>query len=133
MNPHRALKRRCRHLLHDKLSEPVWFFKKQGAEPIATTVRLHLEFDRTGFITRESFAEREDIDPKIVFLTPTAPIRNSYAVTEDMGVWFVDHTQPADDITITASVNPASARDMETLGLDPEAPWAGLPAPEGVS
>lgn len=131
MNPHRALKRRSRMLLHQRLSEPVWYVKAMGEEPIATTVRLHLQFDRTGALMRDQYAEREEIDPKLVFLTPIAPVRNAYVVTEDMGVWFVDVTQPRDDTTIIARVNPASDRDLDTLGLTPDTPWYGL-APVAV-
>lgn len=128
----RHLKRRSRMLLHERLSEPVWFFMSQEAEPIETTVRLHLQFDQAGALLREQFAVREETDPKIIFLTPIQPIRNSYVVTEDMGLYFVDTTQPADDITITANVKLASERDIVSCGLTPNTPWMGLPPPPSL-
>lgn len=131
-NAYRDMKRRARTQLHERMSEPVWFFEDEQATPVRVTVRLHFTFDQLGELLRGGFAERTQIVPKIIFLNPPPIKRHSLVVTEDMGIFDVDYIFPPDDITVTAEVVKLAATQVAQLAveLDPSLPWGGLPAPE---
>lgn len=131
-NAYRDMKRRARTQLHDAMSEPVWFFESIEATPVSTTVRLHFKFDALGMLPGRSavYAEREEEIPKMIFMKPIQPLRDSLVVTEDLGVYWIDHDYPPDDITITADVRKLTPSEVTDLGWEPSSPWAGLPAPE---
>lgn len=101
--------------------------------PQAATVRLHLSFDALGEMRRQGFAEQQEYNPQAVFLlSQMTPRRDGLIITADMGVWRVDNTLPPDDITMTAEIIRLSESQVRSVGLDPDAPWGGLPPPAGV-
>lgn len=130
-NAYREMKRRARLQLHEAMSEPVWFFETAESVPVATTVRFHFKFDALGMLPGKSsvYAEREEEIPKMIFLAGLRPKRHGLVVTEDLGVYWVDHDLPPDDITVTVEVRKLTPSEVTAQNLDPNAPWAGLPAP----
>lgn len=133
MNPHRELKRRARRQLHARMSEPVWFFASRDEAPVAATVRFHLRFDQLGELLRGGFAEQQEAIPKLIFMEPLPRLeRLGMVVSEDMGVYRLDSVYPPDDITVTTEVVRLTDSQIEALGLNPDQPWCGLPAPPAV-
>lgn len=127
----RDIKRRARRQLHQRMADRVLYVPTLQGVPQPATVRLHLSFDALGEMRRAGFAEQQEYNPEIVFMaSETVPRRDGLVITEDMGVWRVSNTLPPDDITITAEASRLSETQIRGLGWDPDAPWAGFPAPE---
>lgn len=125
---YRDFKRQARTQLHEHMSDPVWFISGQGAQPVATSVRLHLTFDRIGELLRSGFSERMETTPKMVFLRPAEiPNRNAFVITKDMGAYRINHSYPPDDITVTCEVIELTDSQILSAGFDPTANWCGLP------
>ena len=133
MRAFRETKRQARRQLHEHLSEPALYLTDTSAEPQSCTVRLHLKFDELGELLRGGFAERQEIAPRIVFLSEQVqPARNGIVITQDMGAWRVDNDLPPDDITITAEVVRLTKSQITSFGWNPDAAYLGFPAPGSV-
>jgi len=132
MRRFRAIKRQARRQLHDMLSDPVWYFPAPDADPVATTVRVHLAFEVLGDLAGGGWAERQEVSPRIVFLLADVdPQRGGIVVTEDLGAYRVDNDLPADDLTVSAEVVRLTPGQVEQeLGLTPGVAWLGLTSPE---
>ena len=131
----REVKRRARMQLHARMSEPALYLTAPTATPKSCTVRLHLKFDELGELLRGGFADRQEYNPRIIFLgEQVKPARNAIVVTADMGAWRIDNDLPPDDITITAEVVRLTRSQIAGFGpgWNPDALYCGLPAPEGV-
>lgn len=132
----RKQKRAARRDIHNALAEPVLYLKTRTDAPVEATVRLHLEFELIGDLAnvRAGFGERREVTPSIIFLNDqgVAPARDGYVVTEDMGAYFVESVDEADDITTKAFVSKVEQASAAKFGWDLTAPWCGFPAPEGA-
>ena len=126
----RDAKRRIRRQLHAHAAEPVWYLAATGSDPVAATVRLHLNMSELGELLRGGFADRAELTPRIIFLrSQVVPVRDAIVVTRDLGAYYVDHDHAPDDITVTAEVVKMTPSQITEQGLDPNADWLGLPAP----
>lgn len=126
----RAIKRKARRQLHERLADQVLYVPTLSGEPRPATARLHLSFDALGELRRAGFAEQQEYDPEIVFMADeVTPRRDGCVITEDMGVWKISNVLPPDDITITAEVVRLSDSQVRSLGWDPAAPWVGFDPP----
>lgn len=129
----REQKRQARQQLHQALSEPALYFPERTGDPIAVTVRLHLNFGLLGDLlaTRVGYAEAQEMTPRIIFWnSQVAPERDAYVITKDMGAFRVDNSQEPDDVTTTAFVYQVLPETVLRFGWNPDLPWLGLPAPE---
>jgi hypothetical protein len=85
-------------------------------------VRLHTKFVELGDQKGTNFlsAERLDIEPRIIFMRDevNVPARNAIISVVTGEAYYVDRTEPADDITIKAYVVEMTVADA-----------AGLPVP----
>lgn len=95
------------------------------SEPVLVHVRLHTKFAALGDMkgTNFNFAERQDVLPRILFMLDEvpAPARGAIVSVEAGEAYYVDHTDPLDNISVTAYVTPL-LRDDDRL--------ASLPVPE---
>lgn len=132
----RDTKRAARRDLHSHMAEPVLYLKKRTDAPVEVTVRLHIQFEQLGDLAnvRAGFADRREVTPSIIFLNEQGviPVRDGYVITKDLGAYFIDSTDPADDITTKAFVIEVSETDAAKYCWDLKAPWCGLPPPEGA-
>ncbi len=117
----RDLQRKARRELHDAMSVPALYLV-EGEVPVPCTVRVHYRFDTAGDMagTNLSYAEIQEIDPKIVFLREQVylPARDAIVSIEPGEAWRVDNVQQPDDITIKAIVTRLTSDEA-----------AGLPVP----
>jgi len=126
----REIKRRARLQLHDRLSEPALYLADPSAVPVPVTVRLHLSFSEVGELLRGGFSERQEVTPRIIFLTnQVRPAHRGIVVTRDMGAWLVDNDLPPDDVTVMAEVSRLSRNKVIEFGWVPDADFMGLDVP----
>ena len=98
----------------------------EGEEPLLVHVRVHTKFDALGDMkgTNFNYAEREDVLPRLLFMRDEVamPVRGAIVSIEADEAYTVDHTDPADDISITAQVTPLLPKELKRLNLPvPEA------------
>lgn len=126
----REQKRAARRVLHETLAQPVLYIPFKGAEAVLVTARVHLSFDALGELRRSGFAEGVELTPQAIFLaSEIEPVRLSVFVTEDLGAFVIDQTDPADDITVKVRIARLPAGKYADWGLTFGASWSGLPAP----
>ena len=121
----RDIKRKARRDVQKHLRVPAYYLVSGEAEPVACFVRLHTKFGALGDMagTNLGYAEREEILPRIILWREEIPqpVRNAIISVEEGEAYLIDHVQPADDLTITA-----------TVVVMPASEAAGLPYPGSV-
>jgi hypothetical protein len=124
MESFRALKRRSRRHVHDRMKVPALYIASTGANPVPINVRIHRGFDKSGDIggRNNDWMSREDIkDPALVFMldeVATAGItlaRPAVISVQDGEAYQIDRMEPADDITVTAKVTRLELADTIDL------------------
>lgn len=127
----REEKARARQDLHEAMAEPVLYFERRAAARKVVTVRLHLRFEALGDLRNGGFSEFNENTPKAIFLnSQIRPVRDAYLVSKNLGVFRVDNTDPADDITRKASVVQLDYAAAKNLGWNTDLPWCGEPPPQ---
>ncbi|WP_099554550.1 hypothetical protein [Hartmannibacter diazotrophicus] len=95
-----------------------------GSDPVDCYVRVHSKFNAIGgLIASSDFAEREEVEPKILFMRSEIPVpaRNAViSISTDEAYRLAVVSEP-DGLTITATAT-------RLLGSE----LAGLPVPEGA-
>lgn len=93
----------------------------EGLEPVLVHVRVHTKFVALGDMkgTNFNYAERQDETPRILFMRDEVdmPVRGAYISVEPGEAYLVDHTDPIDDISITAFVTPLTQKEVGRLNL----------------
>lgn len=126
----RDQKRAARRILHDTLAQPVLYIPVKGGTPALVTARVHLSFDALGELRRAGFAEGVELTPKAIFMaSEIVPARMAVFVTEDLGAFLIDQTDPPDDITVKVRIARLPTAKYTEWGLIQGKPWCGLPAP----
>lgn len=124
MRSFRDIKRKGRRDLHKRMLVPA-FYIVEGEEPLLVHVRVHTKFDALGDMkgTNFNYAEREDVLPRLLFMRDEVamPVRGAIVSIEPHEAYTIDHTDPPDDISITAYVTPLLRQELEQ---------ADLPVPE---
>lgn len=126
----RDTKRKARRDLHEAMQVPALYLlpAEPGpwADPVPCGVRLHLKFGALGDLkgTNVHYAEREDINPRGVFLRDQVdqPARDAVISVAPGEAYRIDHTLPADDEFVTAVIVPLSPSEA-----------ADLPVPDAAS
>lgn len=130
MQTFRDQKRAARRTLHDTLAEPVLYISAKGATPVLVTARVHLNFDAVGEIRRAGFAEGVELTPSAIFMaSEVVPVRLTVFVTESLGAFLIDQTDPPDDISVKVRIARLPAAKYADWGLLLGEPWCGLTAP----
>lgn len=97
---------------------PAFYIVPVTLAQVPCLVRVHTKFAALGDLkgTSFSYAEREDVSPKIVFMRDQVePIRGGVVSVEPGEAYRIDHAEEPDDITTTAAV--ARMPLAETVGL----------------
>lgn len=130
MNEFRDMKRQARRTLHEAMSDTVLYVPERGADPVTTTARIHDAFNDEGKLDGggSGWAERAEITPKARFVDFT-PKKDALIVTKDFGIWSIERTWPAHDISIDCDLIKLTPGQVTIEGLDASLPWGGLPAP----
>lgn len=119
MRSFRDIKRKARRDLHRELQVPALYIADIGGPAVLVHVRPHTKFNALGDLqgTNFNYAEREEPQPRIIFMRDEvmAPKRGAIISVEPGEAYRVDHTQPADDISITAYV--IQLTEKEAVGL----------------
>jgi hypothetical protein len=123
MSSFRDIKRKARRDLHREMQVPaLYMLSRDDENPRLVHVRLHTKFVELGDQKGTNFlsAERLDIEPRIIFMRDevNVPARNAIISVVTGEAYYVDRTEPADDITIKAYVVEMTVADA-----------AGLPVP----
>lgn len=89
--------------------------------PQLVHVRVHTKFAALGDMkgTNFNYAERQDELPRILFMRDEVPfpVRGAYISIEAGEAYAVDHTEPFDNISVTAFVTPLLKDELESLNL----------------
>jgi len=97
------------------------FYIVGDSEPLLVHVRVHTKFDALGDMkgTNFNYAEREDILPQILFMRDEvpSPVRGAYVSIEQGEAYSINHTEPADTISVTAFVAPILPSELAELNL----------------
>jgi len=111
----------ARTALHEFMSREASFYASAAATPETITARRHnapkLVGDLAG--TNLSYAEVQERPTTVVLWAAeleaagTSVSRGSLIIFTATEGWYVDHTSPADDETITVDVTPMSASDLD--------------------
>lgn len=116
----RDIKRKARRALHQKMLVPALYIVGDSA-PVLVHVRVHTKFDALGDMkgTNFNYAERQDVLPRLLFMRDEVamPARGAYVSISATEAYTIDHTDPADDISITAFVTPVLASEFAALDL----------------
>lgn len=130
MQTFRDQKRAARQTLHDTLAEPVLYIPVKGAAPVTVTARVHLSFDAVGELRRSGFAEGVELTPSAIFMVSEIdPARLAVFVTESLGAFLIDQTDPPDDISVKVRIARLPVSKYADWGLTHGVPWCGLTAP----
>jgi hypothetical protein len=126
----REERRKFRRSLHQYMADTVLFIPETGATPVPVKVRIQDVYREEGAVggISKGWAERKEIVPIIRFVD-FQPRKGALVVTEDMGIYNIERTYPAHDISIDAEVTKLSPGQATTEGLDVTLPWGGLQAP----
>lgn len=122
----RDIKRRARRDVQNHMRVPALYLASFDAVPVPCFVRVHTKFQALGDMkgTNFNYADREDITPRIILWREEIPQPipfNAIVSVEAGEAYYLNITQPADDLTITAMV----------VKLDDDDPkLALLPVPE---
>lgn len=119
----RDIKKRARSDVHDHMRVAALYLETPTSFPVPCHVRVHTKFAALGDMkgTSFSYAEREDVNPKLIFWRADGiePQRNAIVSVEPGEAYQIDHVSPADGQTVTVTV----------VLLDPE-DAANLPVPD---
>lgn len=127
----RDIKRQARRVLHDTLKVPALYFRDDENgnildAPIPVLVRVHTKWEKAGDMagTNLSYAEVQEINPRIIFMVDEvpAPVRNAVVSIAPGEAYRLDNVLPPDDITVTAEATRI-----------PVAKTIGLPVPPGAA
>jgi hypothetical protein len=124
----RDIKQKARRDLHNELKVAAIYVPDpknlQTSPPFEITIRVHSSLNAIGDVkgTSYSYAEREAVQPKLVFMRDQVPqpARDAVVVISEDEAYRVDVSQPPDLITITCRV----------VRLKP-GQFTGLPTPAG--
>lgn len=115
------------------MAEPVLYFERRASARKVVTVRLHLRFEALGDLRNGGFGEWNQNTPKAVFLNSRIrPLRDAYLVTKSLGVFRIDNTEPADDITRKAGIVQLEFAAAKALGWNTDLPWCGETPPSNT-
>jgi hypothetical protein len=122
MSRFRDIKRAARRDLHDELQVPALYLAPDqlGGPGLPVSVRVHDKSILQGDIDGGAYAERRSSSLRIIMLVEqvASPARGAVISIEAGEAYAIDHSDDADDITITAYVTRLSAAEA-----------AGLPVP----
>lgn len=132
----RDIKRKARQRLHSRLSEPVVYVRDAGKPSevkVSLKVRLHLNFVQVGELLRGGYADMEELNPTVVFMSGgAAPVEKAIVVTRDFGAWRIVLVKPPNDITVSAEVVRLTDRQILELGWDGNLDYMGLGTPNPI-
>jgi hypothetical protein len=114
----RALKRRARLDLHRAFEVPAFYRAPGSALWVKCRVRVHDYIDELGRVrgTSHFYAEREEMIPKIIFLaSEVIPERGGIVSIEAEEAYRLDHTEPRDNVTISADAIRLSINDIQSF------------------
>ena len=115
----RDIKRRARRAVQQQMGVPVLYLATRTSKPLECNMRVHTKFGALGDMkgTSMSYAEREDIAPRVIIWRDEVPnpVRNAIISVETGEAYFIDHLMPPDDLTITALV--VALTEDEAAGL----------------
>ena len=118
----RAIKAKARTDLHEAMKVRAYYLSSRGADPLPVWVRVHTSFKALGDLkgTSFSYAETEAEVPALVcWRSEVEPINKSLVtISADEG-YLVDHSMPADGLTITVKVARLTATQMIGLPYPP--------------
>lgn len=120
----RDIKRKARSDVHRVLRvRALYLTTRDDENPLPCFVRVHTKFAALGDIgdTNDSYAEREEITPRIIIWRDEIPqpMRDAIISVEAGEAYYLEVVQPPDGQTITATVTQM-----------PVAETVGLPVPE---
>lgn len=122
----RDIKRKARRELHERLQVSALYIVGDD-DPVPVNVRVHTKFDALGDMkgTNFHFAEREEPLPRILFMRDeiSRPMKNAIISISATEAYYVDHSDPPDDISVTSYV--VVIRPDELIPMN-------LPVPEVV-
>lgn len=116
----RDIKSDARRAVHENMHLPALYIEP-GFPAKDITVRLHTKFLQLGDMkgTSFSFAEKEEVKPKIIFLVEEvpAPVRNAIVSIAPGEAYRIDHTLKPDGLTVTAEVLRLSETEAALLPI----------------
>lgn len=121
MRSFRDIKRNARRDVQKHMRVPALYLATVGAVPVPCFVRVHTKFQALGDMkgTNFNYAEYEDISPRIILWREEIPqpVRNAIISVEAGEAYYLDNIQPADDLSITATVAKLDDDDPKLAGL----------------
>jgi hypothetical protein len=128
----RDQKSAARQAVHSTFTVPVRC-RLRDLSVVAANVRIHTKATQTGNLESEGYAERHEIDPRLVFLVADFEAiddcKKLVVVTEDNEAYVIDTVLPKDGLTITCMCTRISDNQFNVNGLKSHLPYGGLTVP----
>ena len=108
MTAFRSLKERARRRIHTGFGVAALYRATPESDWVPVSVRIHQKVSKFGDIPGLETAHFLDIAPRVMFLVEDladgTPRRGAIVSVSDSEAWVVGEADPADGITVTASV-----------------------------